>query len=53
MTSSTTWWRLVAAREVTTRLRDKTFLISTAVLLVFVLGGIVAANLIGGRPSSY
>ncbi|MDQ3485764.1 MAG: ABC transporter permease [Actinomycetota bacterium] len=53
MSDSTAWWRLVAAREVATRVRDKTFLISTVVLLVLVAGGIVAASLLGGRPASY
>lgn len=53
MSSSAAWWRLVATREVTARVRDKSFLISTAVMLVFVLGGIVVADLIGGRPASY
>jgi ABC-2 type transport system permease protein len=46
-------WRLVAAREVTTRLRDKTFLVSTAVLLLLVLGGIVLSSVVGGRPPAF
>jgi ABC-2 type transport system permease protein len=33
--------RLVAAREVSTRLRDRTFLISTGVILLLVLGSLV------------
>ena len=33
--------RLVAAREVSTRIRDKTFLISSAVILLLVLGAMV------------
>jgi ABC-2 type transport system permease protein len=33
--------RLVAGREVSTRIRDKTFLISSAVILLLVLGGMV------------
>jgi ABC-2 type transport system permease protein len=33
--------RLVAGREISTRIRDKTFLISSAVILLFVLGGMV------------
>jgi ABC-2 type transport system permease protein len=33
--------RLVARREVSTRIRDKTFLISSAVILLLVLGGMV------------
>jgi ABC-2 type transport system permease protein len=46
-------WRLVAEREVTTRLRDKTFLVSTAVLLLIVLGGIVVSSIVGGRPPTF
>ena len=33
--------RLVAGREVSTRIRDKTFLISSAIILLLVLGGMV------------
>lgn len=51
--STTQWWRLVAAREITTRVRDKPFLIGTAVLLLLVFGGIVAITLLGGRATSY
>jgi ABC-2 type transport system permease protein len=36
--SSTALVRLVAGREISTRIRDKTFLISSAVILVLVLG---------------
>jgi ABC-2 type transport system permease protein len=50
---TTPMWRLVAEREVTTRLRDKTFLVSTAVLLLIVLGGIVVSSIVGGRPPSF
>lgn len=53
MTPSTAWWWLVATREVTTRVRDKTFLIGTVVLMLLVLGGIVVGSLIGGRPAAY
>ncbi|CAG7613457.1 ABC transporter permease [Leucobacter soli] len=35
---------LVAEREITTRLRSKAFLISTGVLLLFVLGGVLFAG---------
>ncbi len=53
MNTSPQWWRLVAAREVATRIRDKSFVVSTAILLLLVVGGIVAANVIGGGPPSY
>jgi ABC-2 type transport system permease protein len=33
--------RLVAGREISTRVRDKTFLVSSAVILVLVLGAMV------------
>ena len=35
---------LVARRELTTRVRTKSFLISTAIVLVLILGGIIAAS---------
>lgn len=38
--------RLVAGREVSTRVRDKTFLISSAIILLLVLGGMVIQVLI-------
>lgn len=53
MSQQTSWWRLVAGREVTTRLRDKTFLISSALLAALVFGGIVFSRVIGGGPASY
>jgi ABC-2 type transport system permease protein len=39
--------RLVAAREVSTRLRDKTFLISSAVMLLIILGVLVFQVVLG------
>ena len=39
---------LVAKREITTRMRTKSFLISNAVILVLVLGGIIGASVFGG-----
>lgn len=48
-----TWSRLVAVREVRTRLRDRTFQVSTALLVVLTLGGIVAGSLLGDRASAY
>ncbi|ACQ81274.1 putative Na+ efflux ABC transporter, permease component [Beutenbergia cavernae DSM 12333] len=41
---------LVAEREITTQVRSKSFLISTAITLVIVLGGIIVSSLIGGGP---
>ncbi|GAB3399692.1 ABC transporter permease [Schumannella luteola] len=40
---------LVAGREIRARLRSKAFLISTGILLLLVLGGIIASNLIGAN----
>lgn len=53
MSQQTSWWRLVAGREVTTCLRDKTFLISSALLAALVFGGIVFSRVRGGGPASY
>jgi ABC-2 type transport system permease protein len=36
---------LVAEREITTRLRSKSFLISTGILLLLVLGGIIFSSI--------
>ena len=48
----TAWWRLVAEREVTTRVREKSFLIGLGITLVFVVGFFVIAELSGG-PEEY
>jgi ABC-2 type transport system permease protein len=44
---------LVAKRELTTRVRTKSFLISNAVILVLVLGGIIAASVFADDPDSH
>lgn len=46
-------WALVAAREVQVRLRDKNFLMSTALTLVLLLGAMVAQSFLGGGSMSY
>jgi ABC-2 type transport system permease protein len=43
--------RLVAGREISTRLRDKNFLISTAVLLILIIGVMVFQVLVSGNAS--
>lgn len=43
---------LVAGREITTQLRSKAFLISSALLLLAVLAGIVVTSLLAGRDSA-
>lgn len=45
-------WRLVAEREISTRVREKSFLIGVAVTVVLVVGVVVAASLLGGRAST-
>ncbi|GGM56322.1 ABC transporter permease [Dactylosporangium sucinum] len=44
--------RLVTARELRVKLRDKTFLFSTVFFLLFAIGGTVVPALIGGSASS-
>lgn len=45
------WW-LVAEREILTKVRDKTFLGSTAFLLLVVIGSILIPSLINGAESA-
>lgn len=42
-------WMLIAEREITTKLRDKTFLVSTAVMLVLVLAAVIIPALLAGN----
>jgi ABC-2 type transport system permease protein len=42
-------WQLVAHREITTKLRDKTFLGSTAFMLILVLAAVIIPALLTGR----
>lgn len=42
---------LVAKREITTRARTKSFLISNAIILVVILGGIIAASVFSRSDS--
>lgn len=44
----TPWWRLVAEREVSTRVREKSFLIGLGITLAFVLGFFVIGYFTGG-----
>ena len=48
-----TQWRLVAEREVTTRVRDKTFLGSTAFLLLLVIAALVIGALTSDQADDY
>lgn len=40
----------VARRELTTRVRTKSFLISNAIILVLILGGVIAASVFADDP---
>jgi ABC-2 type transport system permease protein len=42
-------WQLVAHREISTKLRDKTFLVSTGVMLVVVLAAVIIPALLSGH----
>jgi len=44
---------LVAKRELTTRIRTKSFLISNAIILVLIFGGIIAASVFADDPDSH
>jgi ABC-2 type transport system permease protein len=43
---------LVAKREITTRARTRSFLVSNAIILVLILGGILGTSLFAGGPDS-
>ena len=45
-------WMLIAQREVSTKLRDKTFIGSTAVMLLIVLAAVIIPAMIAGRGSA-
>ncbi|GAA1733701.1 ABC transporter permease [Aeromicrobium alkaliterrae] len=45
-------WRLVAEREISTRVREKSFIIGVLVTVVLVAGAVVAASLLSGRAST-
>lgn len=45
-------WRLVAEREMSVKLRDKTFLASTAFMLVLVVGSIAFSAYMSDRPAT-
>ena len=42
-------WMLIAGREVSTKLRDKTFIASTAVMLLIVLLAVIVPAVLAGR----
>lgn len=50
---STPVWRLVAEREVRTKLRDKSFVVGTGITLLLVIGIIVVSAIIGSGSDEY
>ena len=53
MNASTAPWLIVALREVETKLRDKAFIISTIVTLLFIVGSVVITGILGNRTSHF
>lgn len=53
MTSSTGMWRIVAAREISTQVRSKSFLITAGLLVLSLVGLIVALTLTSGQETTY
>jgi ABC-2 type transport system permease protein len=51
--TATPVWRIVAQREMTTRIRDKAFLAATAFTLLFLVGIFVVTAFIGGGSDEY
>jgi ABC-2 type transport system permease protein len=47
------WVRVVAEREVRTRIRDKSFLAATGVTLAIIVGLLVASAILGSRSDDY
>jgi ABC-2 type transport system permease protein len=52
-TTSTPVWRIVAEREIGTRLRDKTFLGATAMSVLFVVGFFVITSVVGSGSDEF
>ncbi|RWZ84958.1 ABC transporter permease [Glutamicibacter sp. HZAU] len=53
MNASTAPWLIVALREVETKLRDKAFIISTIVTLLFIVGSVAITGVLGNRASHF
>lgn len=53
MSARTPAWRLVAEREMSTKLRDKAFLGGVAFMLALVVVGIAVSAILGGRSETY
>lgn len=46
-------WKIVAEREISTRLREKSFKISVAVMTAAIVGSNVFFSILGGKPTTY
>jgi ABC-2 type transport system permease protein len=46
-------WRVVAEREITTRVREKSYVYSALVMVVGVVATVVLTSLLGGRPTDH
>jgi ABC-2 type transport system permease protein len=46
-------WRVVAEREVTTRVREKSYVYSALFMVVGVVATVVLTSILGGRPTEY
>ncbi len=46
-------WRVVAEREVSTRVREKSYLYSALFMVVGVIATVVLTSILGGRPTDY
>jgi len=53
MSESTPAWRVIAAREIAVRVRDKVFVGSTVFLLAGVIAATVLSSVLGGRPDTH
>ncbi|MGO2552462.1 ABC transporter permease [Glutamicibacter arilaitensis] len=53
MNTSTAPWLIVALREVETKLRDKAFIISTIVTVLFIIGSVVVTSFFATRTAHF
>jgi ABC-2 type transport system permease protein len=46
-------WRVVAEREISTRVREKSYVVSAVIMIVGVVATVVLTSILGGRPTDY
>ncbi|MET0821923.1 MAG: ABC transporter permease [Aeromicrobium sp.] len=46
-------WRVVAEREISTRVREKSYIYSAVIMVVGVVATVVLTSILGGRPTDY